>query len=209
MAGTMARQDLRDDLRDSLQDAASVFRPDGDPVFDRFLDLAALDFHRIRPRRIEGALTLVADQHDYTAPADLVVPLMHFWGVSERRQRKPWNADYPDTLPSMTMVEDASGNKLLRLDPAPTATQIADLGASMTYLYRAGHVVGDAAAQTSVSPGDRGLLLLRAQAEACKELAMRNSAKPVSMRDGLNQTPRNATPAALYEALMREFRAAA
>jgi len=53
----------------------------------------------------------------------------------------------------------------------------------------------------------RGALLLRAQAECCKELAMRNVAKPVTMRDGGGGQPRNGTPGHLYSVLLAEFMA--
>ena len=51
----------------------------------------------------------------------------------------------------------------------------------------------------------RSLLLLRAQAEACRELALRNVSKPVTMRDAVGSQPRNGTPSALYQMLLTEF----
>ena len=65
------------------------------------------------------------------------------------------------------------------------------------------------AANTTVEAKDRALFLLRAHAEVARELAARNITKPVRLRDGFSQGPRNATPAALYDALMREFEKAA
>ena len=41
-----------------------------------------------------------------------------------------------------------------------------------------------------------------------RELAMRNVVTPQAMRDGYSSTPRNGTPAALYEALLAEFKGA-
>ena len=66
--------------------------------------------------------------------------------------------------------------------------------------------LSDTAANTTILAGDRELLLLRGQAEAMRELAMRGVAKPVQLRDGLGMGPRNAHPAALYDALLCEFR---
>lgn len=45
--------------------------------------------------------------------------------------------------------------------------------------------------------------------KACKEMAMRNLTKPVSMRDGISNGPRNGTPAYMFEVLMREYSARA
>ena len=47
--------------------------------------------------------------------------------------------------------------------------------------------------------------LLRAQVEAWRELMLRNMTKVVQMRDGYSGTPRNATPAAMYELLHKQF----
>jgi hypothetical protein len=79
------------------------------------------------------------------------------------------------------------------------------LGSEFRYYYFALHSIGAAAADTTVKASDRGLLLLRAQAEAMKEMAMRNIKKPVQMRDGLASAPRNGTPASLFQALMDQF----
>ena len=65
--------------------------------------------------------------------------------------------------------------------------------------------MADAAAQTTVPEHSRSLLLLRAQAEACRELALRNVSKPVTMRDAVGSQPRNGTPSALYQMLLAEF----
>ncbi len=58
---------------------------------------------------------------------------------------------------------------------------------------------------TTVPDEHRGLLLLRAQAEAMQELAARNIAKPVQLRDGQGGAPRNGVPAALHAQLMDAF----
>ncbi len=70
------------------------------------------------------------------------------------------------------------------------------------------HVLGANAADTTIANTDRGLLLLRAQAEAMLEISLHNANKPVQVRDGYSGTARNSTPAALYESLLREWRSA-
>ena len=196
MPGTMSRADLRAELKDSLHDAASVLADPAD--FDRCLAVAAEDLGRLMPRTLASTLTLVAGQAEYAAPADFLRFKMALWGASTPVQ--PWDKCYPGRLPD---VSDAAG--LLVLSPAPTAMQIALLGASYRFFYFAGYAVADAAAQTTVPEHSRSLLLLRAQAEACRELALRNVSKPVTMRDAVGSQPRNGTPSALYQMLLAEF----
>lgn len=204
MPGTMSKADLITDLKASLLDAATVFKAPADADFVRHLEHAALDLGRKRPRTLVGEVTLVADTPNYPVPADLLQIKLPLWGSAERRQRNPWARDWPGQLPRATVVNVAGGQELW-LDPAPTTAQIAQLGTAYKFFYFAGHQIADAANDTTVQPVDRGLLLLRAQAEAMKELAARNMHKPVQLRDGMSGTPRNATPAALYAQLMEEF----
>jgi hypothetical protein len=202
----MTRAELAADLKASLQDAASVFTaPDG-ADFLRFLDKAALDFYRVRPRTLLGELTLVADQFAYEAPDDLLAYKSALWGTDRRIQ--PWEKSWPGRLPDVYLCEDG-GARALHFLPAPTAQQISVLGSTYKYWYFASHQIGDTEADTTILSGQRGLLLLRAQAEAMREMAMRNISKPVQMRDGVSSGPRNGTPAALYAALMKEFEEAA
>ncbi|MGC8165252.1 hypothetical protein ACP3WT_27055, partial [Salmonella enterica] len=67
------------------------------------------------------------------------------------------------------------------------------------------HHIDEQASKTTISPGDRDLLILRAQAEAMREMVMRNIKKPVQQRDGLNSAPKNMTPSAFYDKLMEEW----
>lgn len=205
MPGTMSQSELVDDLKASISDAANIFTAANDADFKRHLDLAALDFSRVRPRTLLGSLTLVADQHEYAAPADLVAPKYSTWGRDERRSAKPWESSYPGRLPRLQLVDDA-GTLKVWLDPAPTTGQITLLTSTYKYFYLATHSVAAAASDTTIVTADRGLLLLRAQAEVMKELAVRNSGKPVTMRDGMSGVPKNGTPAALHEQLMEQYR---
>ena len=201
---SMARASLVADLKASLQDAASVFTAASDADFVRHLDRAALDLGRRRPRTLLGEVTLVAEQAAYAAPGDMLAFKVDTWG---QHGIQPWEDHYPGRLPQVRLVELAAA-KVLAFSPAPTAAQIGILGASYGFYYLAAHAIGDAAADTTVADGDRGVLLLRAQAEACRELAMRGMTKPVALRDGHSGTPRNSTPSALWQALMDEFEAA-
>lgn len=206
MAGTMSRADLVASLKDSLHDAASVFTAAADADFIRLLDIAALDFGRVRPRRLAGQLTVVAGKAEYFAPAGMTACLGERWGVGVIAN--PWDACYPGPNPRVTLVESA-GVRSLMLEPAPTALQISLYGSVFPFYYLAAHQIGAAAADTTLNAGERGLLLLRAQAEAMRELAIRNVGKPVQMRDGFTGAPRNGTPAALYRSLLDEFEARA
>lgn len=205
MAGTMSEADLVTDFKAMLNDAAEVFVAAADADFKRHLAGAALDFGRIRRRTLVGTFTLIADKYNYPAPADMLWPKFALWGVAEKRGIKPYDREYPGRLPRLHLVEDPTAGRELHLDPAPSAAQIAQFGASYRYYYYAGHQISATAAQTTIQPADRDLLLLRAAAEAMKELALRNSKKPVQLRDGLNSAPKNSTPAALADWLLKEF----
>lgn len=196
MAGTLSRGDLRADLKASLHDAHAMLADPAD--FDRCLAVAVEELGRWLPRTLAANLTLVADQAEYPAPAEFKSFKMALWGRSTTIQ--PWDKNYPGKLPKVHHAED-----LLILVPAPCAQQIAILGASYRYFYFAGYSIADDAAQTTVSADLRDLLLLRAQAECCKELALRNIGKPVQLRDGTNTVTRNGTPSYLYNQLMAEF----
>lgn len=198
MAGTMSRGDVRSDLKDSLHDAASALSDPED--FDRCLDAAVEDLGVWRPRTLAASLTLVANQAEYSAPDDFIRFKMALWGRSTTA--KPWDKAYPGKLPA---VYHADG--LLILSPAPTPQQVALLGTAYRFYYFAGYGLDEDAAQTTVPTDRRSLLLLRAQAEACKELALRGVAKPVTLRDGMTQTTRNATPSFLMHSLMADFMA--
>jgi hypothetical protein len=197
----MSQADLVADLKAGLLDSADVFTAAADADFIRHLGAAALALARFRPRTLLGELTLVADQAGYAAPADFHAFKLGLWGSTTAR---PWDKNWPGRIPAARAVE-AAGAMEIHLDPAPTAAQIALLGSAYKFYYYARHSISTTAASTTIRPGDRGLLLLRAQAEAMKEMALRNIKKPVQLRDGLASAPRNGTPAALFQALLDEF----
>lgn len=207
MAGTMSQVDLVADHKASLQDAANVFTAAADADFIRHLVIAALAFGRKRPRTLLGTLTLVADQDSYALPADFVSFKSDLWGIGARKYQ-PWETNYPGRLPDVSVSGDV-GAQTIYLSPAPTAFQIGVLGSAYKFYYYAAHSISATAASTTIQPADRGLLLLRAQAEAMKEMAMRNIMKPAMLRDGLSNGPRNGTPSALFDILMQLFEGAA
>lgn len=203
MSFSMARADLATDLKASLHDASGVFTAAGDADFKRLLDVAALDFSRVRPRTLIGSITLIAETSGYALPADCYLYKADLW-ADPSRMGQPWEKTYVGRLPSVREAE-VQGVRSLLLQPAPNALQIARLGAEFNFYYLARHEIGETEADTSIKVGDRGLLILRAQSEAMRELAMRNITKPTSLRDGLNSAPRNGTPSHLYTVLMEEF----
>lgn len=202
MPGSMSRADLKVDLTASLHDAAEVFV--GADDMDRLLNAAALDFNRHRPRTLMGTLTVEVDRMDYPAPADLYLFKSSLWGIAPVQRAKPWERTYSGPNPDVRCVEGPNGLEL-HLTPAPTQKQLTMLGSEFRFYYFANHKIGDTVVETTLRPGDRGLLLLRAQAEAMREMTMRNISKPVQMRDGLHSAPRNMTPAALHVELMKEW----
>ena len=205
MPGTRSKDDLVEELKAMLSDSKDKFKMASDGDFVRHLGVAAMDIGRFRVRIIKAELTLVADQNEYAAPTDLLKPTRSLWGTKERKERKPWDSNFPNNLPTLDIVE-VSGTKNIWLDPAPTATQIADLGATYQYFYAAGHVIDAAAANTTVATGDRNLLLVRATSQAMQELANWGIAKPVQLGHAQGMSmPKNGTPAALAEQLLRQF----
>lgn len=205
MPGTMSEADLAADLKASLNDASTVFTAAADGDFKRQLKTAALDLGRKRPRTLVGSFALVADQAGYEPlPALFLAYKSHLWGVAPKAAPQPWEKHYTGRLPTARVAEEG-GVRKLHLDRPPTAAQINVLGEDFRYYYSAGHEIGVEAANTTVLAGDRALLILRAQAEAMRELAHRGVAKPVQLRDGYSSGPKNGTPSHLYEKLMAEF----
>lgn len=192
----MGLSDLVEDLRGILMTAGDKFDADG-IAFARHLELAALDLGRFRRRTLAASLTLVADQDTYAAPTNFVEFKITTWGDRQRACRTPWQDNYPGSPPRIRVSQTAQNGLQLHLLPAPTAAQIADLGATFPFFYYAGHAVHDDPAATTVRPSDRHLLLIRAAAAALQELAHRGSTQPVKLGDGFGAMAKNGTPAAL------------
>lgn len=204
---SMRLSDLVSALKTSLHDTAAVFRAPDDADFVRFLQQALPAMQFKRPLSRLGQVTLIADQSRYAVPVtDFAAFKLHDW-ADPARAPKPWQPGYPGPVPRICDEWDGSVWWLV-LQPAPSAALLACYGTTLRFWYFARHIVGEAEGATTVNELDRGLLLLRAQVEAMKELAVRNASKPVQLRDGMSGTPRNSTPAALAEQLLAEFNGA-
>lgn len=198
---SMDLQALAADLQLMLGDCCSGFSPRD---LEQQLNTAAQDLARRKWTRKRGTLTLEADQRDYDAPSDLLAPLTPHWGETERARRDPWDSDYPKRLPTLCAL-DVAGTTKLEISPPPSAEQIADLGSEYLYTYAIRHTLADAAADTTVPEAQRGLLLLRALAEAMKTLAARGVHKPISLGAGGDNRPKNGAPASLADQFMEDF----
>jgi len=206
MPGTMSMADLVADLKASLNDAADSFKAAADADFIRHLDLAAMDFGRVRARILSSTITLTADEDVYVAPADAIRAHSLQWGKQQKRDLNPWDANWPGALPRISIAGDP-GSRTIVLSPAPSPHQVTLLGASCAFRYYAGHSIDADAANTTVKAEDRALLLLRAQAEAAREMALKNMNKPVSMRGTGGRL--SGTPSSLFQQLMDLFEAQA
>lgn len=198
----MSRADLVTDLKASLLDAGRAFTAAADADFVRHLDKAAQAMTRARRRTQAGTLMLEAGRADYAAPADLWLFKTTTWGAAHGL--RPWEPGYPGRLPDVRLIDG-----VLWFVPAPSAQQIAVLGAACPFFYYARLAVADAANDTTVAADDRGLLLLRAQAEAMRELALRDSVRPTGVQSAWSGQPKTGTPAALAQWLLGEFERAA
>lgn len=202
MAGTMSMPDLIADLKRSVHDSGDFFSASADADWKRVLAIAALAMQTKRPRTLLGTVTLTAGEVRVALPqTDFAQYKTHVWGTTLVR---PWEPCYPGALPRVAAVSEGSTWALM-FDPAPTVMHLAAFGSTFKFWYFATHTLGEDAAETTLQPADRPLLLLRAQAELMRELSMRNVNKPTQLRDGLTGSPRNSTPAALWQALIKEF----
>lgn len=205
MPGGMSLRELVNDYKRTLQDAGDLFNAAGDADFERHLAVAATALQDKRPRTLLGQVSIAAEQERVPlALADFHRYKTHVWGS---RAPAPWDPAYPGALPRICAVNEGSAWALV-FDPPPTVRHIATYGSTFKFWYFGTHRLGVEAADTTLSLADRPLLLLRAQVEGVRELTLRNVHKPVSLRDGYSGSPRNSTPAALYEALLAEYEAA-
>ena len=199
-ASDMRLSALKESLSRSLMDSAGMF---GDDDWPELLQLAADDLARVKRRVRSGTIMLTSGQTDYAAPSDLVDLRFHRWGYTKRQTRRPWERGYPRDLPRVTVLDGSP--KTLRLSFAPHAMMLALLGQEMVIDYYTGHTLSDTPGETTVPLEQRGLLLLRAQAEAMKWLAQRNVNYTTSVQQAVAGTPKNGIPSALYEKLMADF----
>ena len=198
--------ELKERLRDSLHGSADVFE-DGDLERHIRVALNAMALHK-RPRVLTTELALVAKQSAYDAPANIIA--IDRLGWQNEFARTPWERKYPGPAPRPALLRKADGDQII-LNPPPDRQQVDALDSKATLYYRARHETSGSGASeevTTLSDADEDLLILRAQAEACRELSMRAITKPVELRGGGLSQPRNGSPAALFAALMTEWQAA-
>lgn len=194
------------DLRASLHDlgkASGLFNAANDGDLKRHLQNALLRLVTKRPRLLSGSLTLVAGQQRYDAdvPADLVSLSSVQWDDSGA---PPW--DCPTMPPPrITVVERSDQVKYFWAIPAPTATHIQHYGSSVQYRYKALHAVDEDAANTTVDPRDRGLLLLGAQLEAAKEQAFHTADRHIASTASRSRGRPGARN--LYQSLLKDWEA--
>ena len=197
----MNRPNLLKAYSESLLDSQRAFKAED---FERHMDTALRELTQFRPHRVLAELNVLPMQREYECPADLVQVLATHYGRAEKMQRQPWDAGYPtQRLPEVTVQYRADGSRYLQVFPAPSYQLLAQIGTVVGYEYSAGHVVTDS--YSSLTPVLVHLAILRAQAEAMRELAMRNSSMPTQVKDSLTNTPANGTPSYLYQLLMDEF----
>lgn len=194
------------DLKASLHSAARQFegtQADDDADFKRILRAAGAALAQRRGRTKLGEITLVADEPRYTtAPADLLYLKAPLWGQGNRI--KPWADDYPGPLPRARAVFE-DGSPVIVLSPSPSQAQINTLGSSYRFYYAASIWSGEDADPIHLEDdADRDLLMLRAQAEACRELSLMQISRVGETKIKMAQSS-NMTPTALWQALMAEF----
>lgn len=197
----MTRSGIIAALKSSLMDASAAFTAANDADFARHIDAAVADMHRVRARTLVGSVEIDLSVADYPAPADLMGFKSAIWG-SNARCYSPWDKNYPGILPRLRVVEIGGSNRLI-FNHQPTAKQIALFGIDYRFYYWASHVFTDTAC--SLADGDQNLLLLRAQAEAMKELALRDSVRPTQIGGGFGSQTKTGMPAALHQVLLTEW----
>lgn len=200
----MSQKSLIEDLKASINQASEYFKASANADFIRLLDAAAADMSRIRMLVLKESITLIAGQTEYAAPANIKRVTRTTWGREARKTRKPWNSNYPQQLPFLELIETGT-SAMLDLSRSVNASEISDIGSACGYFYEAAHSINTDAANTTIKPADRPLLIMRAQVEACRELAFRQIGKPVSLRTGVGGQAKNGTPAALSDSLMSSW----
>lgn len=200
----MTKSEFIQRLKASLHDAASVFDAPADADFERHLSQALLCFSSPlhRPLRKRGTVTLVAGTQEYDPPDDFASLAWVEYGAKSRREFKPWERQYMNPPFQLHVLRGETGRKLRAVQEV-TESMISTHGAECAFFYNAVHVLTDS--ESTVPSADEGLLLLRAQAEAMKEMSVRNILKPVTIQTGIAGALSNGTPGGLCEMMMRYY----
>lgn len=191
----------REQLASSLLDARSLFGEDGSAAqsaaLDHHLRAAAADFNRVRPRIEAFELTLIAEQADYPAPAGAL--RFHLADMVDANAAfEPYDSRRQALVPLPVLIRTSTG-RCWRFRPVPTQRLISALGCRYRYTAIVAHVLADDASDTTFADADLPLLVMRAQVESLRALAIRNAHKPFTTRDPSYGQTRNSTPAALAQ----------
>ena len=194
----------RADLQRSLLDARSVFgeSTEQQQQFDQHLLAAVADFNRVAPLILTDKLTLQESVAIYPAPANAI--RFHRTALTQdQNQIDPWDPRRLAVVPTPTITMQ-NGVRVWELSPTPTQKMLLQLETvDYPYSYFSGHVLDEDPAKTTILDAHLPQLVLRAQVEALRAIAVRNSFKPVAIRDASLSQTRNGTPAALAEQFMR------
>lgn len=185
---------------ESLLDSKRAF---SDTDLPRHLDAALSALSEVRPQCKITLLNLVADRSIYPCPDDLLKVNKCLYGLNVKNSQNPWDDWYVGCLPHWHVFKNNNNQRVLFANPAPTTLQLTIIGPECEIIYCAGHVLADD--ECSLNKDEIGLLILRAQAEAMREISMKNTTQSYQLREGISSTPQNGTPAYLYKTLMEEF----
>src|SRR3546814_19366321 len=98
--------------------------------------------------------------------------------VTRNAGRNPWDPCFVSVVPQPALVRTAAGT-LWRFSPLPDCATVIRLGADFPYTYRAAHKLTETEADATFPADQLPLVILRAQAAAMRELAIRHAHKPV------------------------------
>lgn len=196
----ITRADMAARLKASLLDSVRAFK---EADFERHVDVAFRDMASRRPRVVIDDFLLVPGISTYECPNDLNQVCSCLYGRDHKAMVPIWADERVGVLPELRLCFRREGSRYLQLVPMPSAQQISILGYICEYTYAADHIWTDQVSSFSVF--EEGLLLLRAQAEAMRELGIKNASTPYQLREGVSATPQNGTPSYLFSLLMAEF----
>ena len=185
----------------SLLDSKRAFN---EVAIERHIDVALAALSEIRPQLKIAEIKVAAGRDRYPCPADLIRIHKCNWGISAKSSQRPWDDSYVGALPEWRVFRDPEGKLVLFADPAPTVLQERLIGSCCQLIYTAAHVLTED--ECSLNDEEIGLLILRAQVEAMREISMKNTTQSYQLREGISSTPMNGTPAYLYITLMDEFK---
>jgi hypothetical protein len=197
----MLFEEVLANYKSSLLDSASVFKDD---QLTRHLKTALLEYSKYKPLIKDGSFNLIANIKVYPAPVDLFEVIETFWAREQRKTMPVWSPIYPENLPRLNLYQREQGYELV-LSRAVTESEISLYGQAYEFTYKASQILGDDLTKNTLLESAIPIVLIRAQAEAAREMALRNIHKPVSLNTPVGGVPSNGTPMGIYQALMIEF----